>query len=275
MLSYQHAYHAGCYADVIKHVFLSRILKYMIQKDSPLLYLESHAGRGLYDLEDRFAKKTQEAKEGIFKLWPTRSSLPQEFKPFCEVLESLNTQQQLKYYPGSPQLAINLLRPQDRVYLCELHPQEIDHLKKCQTQEKKIIIEDTDGLAKIKALVPPPEKRALIFIDPSYEVKSEYEMVAKTIVDNVKKFPQGVYVLWYPIVNPQYHANLLKKLKKIPSDKTLRLEFFIDNPNKKGMYGTGLFIVNPPYVLNEEAKTIFKAFKAIFHEFNTHSVIEK
>jgi 23S rRNA (adenine2030-N6)-methyltransferase len=273
MLSYQHAYHAGCYADVIKHVFLSRILNYMTQKDTPLLYLETHGGRGLYDLEDHFARKTKEAHDGIFKYWPKRNNLPSPFLPFNQVIESLNTAN-LKYYPGSPQIAIDLLRSQDRLFLCELHPQEIDHLKKRQNKQKKIIIEETDGLAKIKALLPPKEKRAVVFIDPSYEVKSEYEHVAKTLALNVKKFPQGVYILWYPIVNQDYHATLLRQLKKIDAEKTLRVEFYINNPDKKGMYGTGLFIINPPYVLNDEAKTILTTFQDIFHDQKTQYIIE-
>ena len=260
MLSYQHAYHAGCYADVIKHLILTRIISYLTQKDKPLLYLDTHSGRGLYDLEDKFAQKTNEFQAGIGKLWPQKNNLPVEFKQFIEVIEHLNPSA-LKYYPGSPQIAQDLLRSQDRIYLCELHPQEINYLKKHASQ-KNIYIEATDGLSKIKALVPPPEKRALIFIDPSYEVKTEYEASALAVVNNFIKFPQGVYILWYPIVDTIHHSTILKYFKKIPTDKKLRLEFYLGQ--KINMYGTGMLIINPPYTLATESQTIFQALQKIY-----------
>ena len=269
MLSYQHAYHAGCYADVVKHIFLTRILSYMTQKDKPFLYLETHSGRGMYDIKDHYAKKTQEAQDGIVKLWPHKDELPNEFSAYLKIIESINAQNELRYYPGSPKLAIDLLRSEDRVYLCELHPQEIDYLKKIKTREKNIYIEETDGIAKINAIVPPKEKRALIFVDPSYELKEEYKSIPRAIANDFKKFPTGVYCIWYPILASQAHEILLKQLAKIETDKTLKLEFYVESTNSKGILGTGLYIINPPYILEQEAQVIFKALQKVYSDKKT------
>ncbi|MDQ5884746.1 MAG: Ribosomal large subunit methyltransferase [Pseudomonadota bacterium] len=274
MLSYQHIYHAGCFADVIKHTFLSRIMDYMTQKDKPMVYLETHAGRGLYDLESRISKKTGEAQEGIFKLWPHRDRLIPEFSPFIQTILQVNNEKKLRYYPGSAQMAILNLRPQDRLMLCELHPQELRALESLPTLGKKISIEQTDGIEKIKAVVPPHEKRGLIFIDPSYELKTEYQTIPKAIALNYKKFPQGVYVLWYPMLHSLAHQILIKHLKRIPSEKTLHLQFWMENSKDNGMYGTGLFVINSPFVLAEEAKNIFKNLQAIFHDQKSGYLIE-
>jgi 23S rRNA (adenine2030-N6)-methyltransferase len=269
MLSYQHAYHAGCYADVVKHIFLSRILAYMTQKDKPLLYLETHGGRGVYDIKDHYAKKTQEAQDGIIKLWPHKEQLTKEFSNYLKIIESMNTPHELRHYPGSPKIAIELLRPQDRIYLCERHPQEIEYLKQLKTSTKNIYIEETEGIAKMNALVPPKEKRALIFIDPSYELKDEYKSIPRAIANDYKKFPLGVYCIWYPILNHLGHEVLLKQLAKINTNKTLKLEFYVENTNSKGIRGTGLYIINPPYVLEQEAQVIFKALQKVYSDKKT------
>lgn len=274
MLSYQHIYHAGCFADVIKHVFLSRIIEYMTQKDKPFLYLETHAGRGLYDLESPMAKKTAEAQQGIHKFWPERSRLNESFAPFIQALLKINPNERLRYYPGSPQIAMTHLRQQDRLVFCELHPQELRALQKISNQNQKIFIEQTDGMEKMKAVLPAREKRALIFIDPSYEIKNEYQSIPKNIAANYKKFPQGVYVLWYPMLPSLAHQTLIKHLKKIPTDKTLHLQFWLEDSKNQGMYGTGLFIINPPYVLAEEAQTIFKSLQFIFADHKSQYLIE-
>lgn len=274
MLSYQHIYHAGCFADVVKHVFLSRIIDYMTQKDKPMLYLETHAGRGLYDLESRISKKTGEAQNGIFKLWPHHQNLVPGFMPFIHTLQKVNHFKKLRFYPGSAQIALHQCRQHDRLIFCELHPQEILALQSLPTLGKKLSIEQVDGIEKIKAQVPPLEKRALIFIDPSYEVKEEYQSIPKAITLNYKKFPQGVYVLWYPMISSLAHQTLIKHLKRIPAERTLHLQFWMENSKKNGMYGTGLYIINPPYILAKEAQSIFKNLKTIFNDQQCGYLIE-
>lgn len=267
MLSYQHSFHAGCYADVIKHFCLCQILAYMTQKDKPMLYLDTHAGRGSYDLTSPDAQKTGEAKDGIIKLLAHRNELPSIFAPYLETIGK-NT----GYYPGSPLIALKLLRPIDRIYACELHPREFSILNTIRSKNAKFHAAAIDGIAALNALLPPPEKRALVFIDPSYEVKSEYQSIPKALLNAYKKFPQAVFVLWYPIVDQEYHYQMLKQFKRLESDKTLRVEFFTNDD--RGMNGTGLWFINPPYTLKNDLKIACEIFKKIFNAKGSSYLIE-
>ena len=254
MLSYQHGYHAGNFADVLKHITLSLLLSYMIKKEKPLLYLETHAGKGLYDLQDKQALKTGEAVEGIERLWPEAKTLPGVFKPYIERLHSFNQHGTLRYYPGSPAIAIDSLRTQDRLVCCELHPGEFKHLQDVDTQGKRVSYEHVNGIDRLKALLPPIERRGLIFIDPSYEIKTDYQQIPAAVKDAYQRFATGVYCIWYPLVDKQLHAKLLRGLKEVGADHYLRIEFYLGDDSKPGMTGTGLWIINPPYILHSQLK---------------------
>ena len=267
MLSYQHSFHAGCYADVIKHFSLCHILTYMTQKDKPMLYLETHAGRGSYDLTSADAQKTGEAKDGILKVLAHQKTLPKIFNTYLEVVGD-----DVHYYPGSPLIALKLLRAIDRIYACELHPREFSILNTIRSKEIKFHAAEIDGIEALNALLPPPEKRAFVFIDPSYEIKSEYQTIPKAIIKAYKKFPQAVYALWYPIVDQECHYQMLKQFKRLDSDKTLRIEFFIND--ERGMRGTGLWFINPPYTLKEDLKIACEYFKKIFNPIGSSYLIE-
>ena len=169
MLSYQHGYHAGNFADVVKHITLTQLLSYLKKKDKPLFYLETHSGKGQYDLRDKQAEKTGEYKQGIKLIWPDRKQLPPIFKDYFAAIKALNHEDGLRNYPGSPFLAINALRMQDRLYLCELHPTEFEVLDEMQHFNKKVHTSNTDGIVSMNGLLPPQEKRGLIFIDPSFD----------------------------------------------------------------------------------------------------------
>lgn len=272
MLSYQHAYHAGCYADVFKHFLLSRLITYMTQKDKPLLYLDTHSGRGCYDLHDKYFQKTGEAERGIQKFWSRTSSLPEMFHAFLSCFNQ--DEPKVRHYPGSPQIAIDLLRPSDRIYLCERHPTEFSHLKAVPAKGKKVFSDQADGMEKLLALIPPPEKRGLFFIDPSFEIKSEYSSIPKLIQKAYQKFPQGVYVLWYPIISRFYHEKIILGMRKVPTDKQLRIEFNHDKIQNDGMNGSGLWIINPPYTLKNEAERACQIFKTIFNPEHSSFLIE-
>jgi 23S rRNA (adenine2030-N6)-methyltransferase len=267
MLSYQHSFHAGCYADVIKHFTLCQVLAYMTQKDKPLVYLETHAGRGIYDINGPDANKTGEAKDGIIKFLQQKNQLPKVFDIYLKVLEDNHP-----YYPGSPIIALNLLREIDRVYACELHPREFSLLNTIRSKTVKFHAASIDGITAMNALLPPPEKRALVFIDPSYEIKSEYQSVVKAILTAYKKFPQAVFMLWYPIVDQEYHYQLLKKFKQVSPDKSLRVEFFINDD--RGMKGTGLWLINPPYTLKNDLVTACESFKSMFNPKGSSYLVE-
>ncbi|MCC5793080.1 MAG: 23S rRNA (adenine(2030)-N(6))-methyltransferase RlmJ [Legionellaceae bacterium] len=264
MLSYQHAYHAGNFADVIKHLSLCLICDYLTQKDKPLFYLETHAGRGLYDLNDAMAQKTGEYKEGVALLWRERQNLPAVFSSWINAIAPYN-QKHLRYYPGSPVFAAQLLRPIDRLYCCELHPQEFAALQQVALQNRRMHIHQTDGIASMQALLPPKEKRGLIFIDPSYEIKEEYKTIPQAIDNAFQRFSTGVFCLWYPCVNPWLTEQLNTKMRKIACKNSVHVHFNLNQPNQPGMTATGLWILNPPYVL---AKQLEQALSIICPYFN-------
>lgn len=275
MLSYQHGYHAGNFADVIKHLALTRLLNYLIQKDKPLFYLETHSGKGLYDLKDRQAEKTGEYKQGIQLIWPDKKKLSPLFKEYLKIIDQLNENHQLRHYPGSPFIAINMLRKQDRLYLCELHPAEYDALDQMPHMNKKVHISNNDGIAAMRALVPPPEKRGLIFIDPSFERKEEYKDIPLAIKQAVARFSNGVFCLWYPVVNRRLSDKLCRTMKEIGASNTLRVEFNLTMSPKDGMTGCGLWIINPPYTFINEIKTIFDTLRSYFNPGISSYIVEE
>lgn len=265
MLSYQHSYHAGCFADVMKHVILTRLLDYLTQKDAPLLYLDTHAGRGCYDLQDRHALKTNEAQLGIQPVWEKRAQLPPLFSPYIKMITQLNIEQNnvLRYYPGSPEIAIQLLRKQDRLVFCELHPAEFDVLTQLPHQRRRVSCQKTHGLIHLNALLPPIERRGLIFIDPSYEHKTAYQEIIQALKSAYKRCATATYCVWYPYIDKALHAKFLRDLQAMPIKNTLRLEFYINQQSGVGMTGSGLWIINPPYTLAEEGKQILSTLTQI------------
>lgn len=265
MLSYQHGYHAGNFADVIKHLTLTRLLNYITQKDKPLFYLETHSGKGLYDLQDKQALKTGEYKQGIQLLWPDKKQMPEVCKPYFDVLKQLNPQNELTHYPGSPFFAIQQLRQQDRLYLCELHPREYEALNQMPHFNKKVHVSNIDGLAALNALLPPQEKRGLIFIDPSFERKEEYKDIPKAIKMAHSKFSTGLYCLWYPVVNKHLTEQLHRGMQQIKVNSSINIEFNLTLAHQEGMTGCGLWVINPPYTLASEMKIILDLLKTYFN----------
>ncbi len=264
MLSYQHGYHAGGFADVLKHVILTQIMQYLIQKDKPLFYLETHSGRGIYRLHDKQALKTGEAREGIELLWQKKEILPEVFSQFINILTIFNPDHALQIYPGSPAIALETLRPKDRLVCCELHPREYEMLIQLAKQQKRVSYGHEDGIKKMLALLPPPERRGLIFIDPSYEIKTEYRDIPKAMQKAYQRFETGVYCLWYPLIDRKLHEQLLRGLAAI-SDRSLQIELHLNQPHKQGMQGCGLWVINPPHKLKSEAKIVLETLQKMFN----------
>jgi 23S rRNA (adenine2030-N6)-methyltransferase len=256
MLSYQHSYHAGCFADVMKHLILTRLLHYLTQKDKPLFYLDTHAGRGLYDLQDEHALKTQEAQGGIYPLWEKRDQLSALCSLYIDTIACLNEADTLRHYPGSPQIAISLLRQQDRLFFCELHPTEFQYLGQLAIKRRTVFLKKEDGFGLLDSLLPPIERRGLVFIDPSYERKTEYEEVVQWIKKAHNRCASITYCVWYPLIRNQLPYQFLKKLKTIEPNKFLHLEFYKTTKSHLGMTGSGLWIINPPYILAQESEVI-------------------
>ncbi|MFN3701563.1 MAG: 23S rRNA (adenine(2030)-N(6))-methyltransferase RlmJ [Alphaproteobacteria bacterium] len=250
MLSYQHAYHAGNLADIHKHVALAAALDYLTQKPKPVSYIETHAGRGLYDLSAAEALKTGEAASGIGWLLGSNLLPPQSL--YARTLRAIQDKFGRNAYAGSPLMAQTLLRPDDRLFLAELHPQEYDALAKLFAADKRVKTAKQDGLAYARGLLPPTPRRGLILIDPSYEIKSEYEQIADFVLEAHKKWPVGVIMLWYPLLAAQRHEAMITKLERAALPKALRheVDFSARNNPRHGMRGSGLYIINTPFGLD-------------------------
>lgn len=247
MLSYQHIYHAGNLADVHKHVLLAWILSYMVRKDKPVSYIETHAGRGLYDLQDPAALKTAEAAEGIYKA----SDFFDDAHPFAGVLTQIRRDFGASFYPGSPLIAASLLRPGDRMHFAELHPAEFDALD-FNTSSTGAKCYQMDGFELAHSICPPTPRRGAMLIDPSYEIKTDYTKIPQQISKLRKSWNVGVICLWYPILTVSQHMGMLRSLQQ-DHPSALRHEVRFP-PAKKGhgMIGSGIFVINPPYGLAEE-----------------------
>ena len=261
MLSYQHIYHAGNLADVQKHALLCAMLGYMTRKDKPPSYLETHAGRGLYQLDAPEAVKTGEAAAGI-DLIQSRGLLPQEH-PYAQALARVRGAHGARAYPGSPVLAATCLRPLDRLPLAELHPQENAALTRAMAGTGAHIVRQ-DGFAMAQAICPPDPRRGLMLIDPSYEVKADYDAIPKTIAKLHRKWNVGVIALWYPILTSGAHGPMLKALEALNLPKVLRHELTFP-PVRAGhrMIGTGMFILNTPWGTEADAQALDRMFAAL------------
>lgn len=249
MLSYRHGFHAGNFADVLKHTVLVHMLEYMIQKEKPLRIIDTHAGAGVYKLNGPQAQKNREFDNGISHLWASEQT-PAAIARLVELVGTINSGEQLQLYPGSPLIAQTLMRPIDRLFLHELHPTDFQFLRDCMRDDRRIKVENEDGFTSLQALLPPPDRRALILIDPSYEVKSDYQHLIKQLVQAHKRFPTGTYAIWYPVVLRQRIDEMELALKKSGIKNIQLMEFGLqaDNP-EYGMTSSGMIVINPPWTL--------------------------
>ncbi|MGL4234555.1 23S rRNA (adenine(2030)-N(6))-methyltransferase RlmJ [Tabrizicola sp.] len=258
MLSYQHLYHAGNLADVHKHAALAWVLDYLTRKEKPLTYIETHAGRGVYDLDSDAAVKTGEAAAGI----ALAEGLFPPDHPYRQRLEEARAAHGPRSYPGSPLIAALGLRESDTIHLAELHPQEHAHLK-AAAKDWGAHVHQQDGFELALALTPPTPRRGLMLIDPSYEVKADYEAIPRHMANIHRKWNVGILILWYPILTGAAHGPMLKALTAAFPDG-LRHEVRFP-PVREGhrMEGSGLFTVNPPYGLEAELKDLTTRFAAL------------
>jgi 23S rRNA (adenine2030-N6)-methyltransferase len=262
MLSYRHAFHAGNHADVLKHLVQVLILHYLVGKqDKPLRYIDTHAGAGSYDLRAVFASKNREFDTGITRLW-SRDDLPHALKAYVDVVRGFNSSGQLLHYPGSPAIAAQVLHAPHRLQLFELHPDDAMRLGKWARHDRRIRTAQEDGFAALKAILPPPEKRALVMIDPPYEVKTDYSTALAALQLAIKKFATGVYALWYPLLQRDEVKTLVKKLEALPV-KSLLVELPVQAEAGGGMYGSGMFVVNPPWVLQQQLEACLPYLHAV------------
>jgi len=253
MLSYRHAFHAGNHADVLKHVVLVQLLRYLTQKDKPLWFIDTHAGAAAYALDEGYATKHAEFETGIGRLW-TLEDLPQAVAEYAGQVRAFNPDGALRRYPGSPQLALQLLRAQDRLRLFELHSTESRLLQQYfRGDAPRAIVQAGDGFAGLQAVLPPPSRRALVLVDPSYEDKGDYRQVLTALRDAQKRFAAGVYAVWYPQVQRRESSQFPGQLKQLQEKDWLHVTLTVKKPvaGGFGLHGSGMFILNPPWLLPE------------------------
>jgi len=282
MLSYRHAFHAGNFADVLKHSVLTLVLDYMTRKEKGFHYIDSHSGAGMYQLNDDYAQKTSEYKGGIAKLIGT-TNLPDTLLLYVDLIKQLNginTQgDELELYPGSPAIAKAFMRRQDSTHLFELHSTDIQHLTDFCYRWKKCFVKQSDGYQGVLGLLPPPSRRGVVLIDPPYELKDDYQKAVRTIIKAYKKFSTGTYILWYPVVKRDLVDGMVDAFTNIESSKEpnkksnnetssevrnlIQVELCLSADTEEyGMTGTGLFIVNPPWQLAAQMNEILPYLKA-------------
>lgn len=252
MLSYRHAFHAGNHADVLKHLVLILSSRYLGQKEKPYWIIDTHAGAGLYALDGAYASKLKEYETGIGKLWD-RQDLPPALAEYVSLVRALNPDGKLRFYPGSPWLALQTLRPQDRLRLFELHSSDHKLLQENFGKEKRTALFNSNGFDAFKSLLPPPPRRALVLIDPPYETRDDYPDVISALKEGLERFPGGTYAIWYPQLARQEARQLPEKLKRLPLDNWLHAALTVHTPSPDGigMHGSGMFIINPPWTLHK------------------------
>lgn len=259
MLSYNHIYHAGCAADVFKHTILSLILVHLNKKDKPYTVIDTHAGRGIYNLNDERARKTGEALLGIMRLtqYAANNDLIEEIKPYLAAVKSLNDKcpSSANFYPGSPMIAHSLMRANDSLILCELNKTEAEELRRNMDFDN-VHIHCRDGYEAALSLTPPANRRGLLFIDPSYEDVWEYDKASETVKAVLHRYREGIIALWYPVLEKRntQRENMLSCIKALAAkDKVLDISMRTEHKTL-AMRASGMIIINPPYTLANKAK---------------------
>lgn len=250
-MNYRHAYHAGNFADVVKHALLTLVLAHLKRKDTPFCVVDTHAGIGRYDLEGVEAGKTGEFREGIGRLLEG-GDLPSLLADYGAAVRSVNPDwPELKAYPGSPRIARFMLRPQDRLALVELHPEDAQTLKREFARDPQTGVHLQDAYIALRALLPPKERRGLVLIDPPFEVKDEFRRIAKGLAEALERWPTGIYGIWYPIKELDQVDRFLGELVGL-GRPCFTAELFRYSPTDPArLNGTGLVLINPPWKLDE------------------------
>ncbi|WP_316204856.1 MULTISPECIES: 23S rRNA (adenine(2030)-N(6))-methyltransferase RlmJ [unclassified Bradyrhizobium] len=263
-MNYRHAFHAGGFADVIKHIVLTRILIYLQEKPAAFRVIDTHAGAGLYDLTGEEASRSGEWRTGIARIMQARFSdqALALVAPYLDIVRAFNPKAELAAYPGSPLIARALLRPQDRMTACELAPVPRKHLIDVLRRDTQARVVDLDGWVALPAFVPPNERRGLVLIDPPFEAKDEFERLGERFAIAFAKWPTGIYLLWYPAKSRRATDELVQHVAGLaaaakPPGKLLRVEFSVaPQVAGEGLATTGLLVVNPPWTLHDELKII-------------------
>ena len=254
-MNYRHVYHAGNFADVVKHAVLALCIEHLKQKPAPFRVIDTHAGIGRYDLAGVEAGKTLEFADGIGRIAgvdaaPIPAAAAEALAPYLAVLREVNAGEGLSVYPGSPEIAARLARAGDRLVFNELHPADHATLAAAYQGDRRVKVLDLDAWTAVKALLPPPERRGLVLIDPPFEAKDEFEKLAEALGEAVRRFATGTFLLWHPVKDPATVDAFHRAIAPLALEKTLRAELMARAPTDPAkLNGCGVFLVNPPWTL--------------------------
>jgi 23S rRNA (adenine2030-N6)-methyltransferase len=260
-MNYRHAFHAGNHADVLKHAVLARVLTYLTQKDKPLAVLDAHAGIGVYDLQGTEADKTGEWQGGIGLLGAAFApEVEAILSPYRHCLAALNPKGDVRFYPGSPEIILRLLRGGDRLLANELHPSDAETLRQNYWGETRLVVLQQDALQAVKSQLPFKERRGLVLIDPPYEQKNEAAHTVRMIAQGFQRFQTGCFILWYPVTTDPFVDHLLDDVATLGIGNILRAELRVKHTHEaSGLSGSGLLILNPPFILEGELRILLPA----------------
>ncbi|MDE2577559.1 MAG: 23S rRNA (adenine(2030)-N(6))-methyltransferase RlmJ [Hyphomicrobiales bacterium] len=259
-MNYAHVFHAGNFADVFKHALLARILVYLMRKDAPLRVIDTHAGEGAYDLTREEAARSGEWRGGVGLLPALADNAARALlQPYLDCLGACDAAGRPALYPGSPLIAAQLLRAQDRALFCEMHPRAYAALQTRFARDRRVKTFAMDGWQGLSAFTPPPERRGLVLIDPPFEQRDEFAQMARAGAKAFSKWRTGVFAFWYPVKDARAVEHFIATMRADCDGPALRLEIAVDGPRAGGLTRTGLLVLNPPYVLEEEARTLLPA----------------
>lgn len=250
MLSYRHAFHAGNHADVFKHLVLTLVIRALLVKEKPFVFMDTHAGAGRYHLGSGMARKNWEYESGIHRLW-SQPDPPEAIQHYLAAVRTTNPGKALTWYPGSPRIVRHFLRPRDRMALCELHPNEALLLAREFQGDQQVRVEPMDGYAALKAWLPPRERRGLVHLDPAYELKDERRRLLEALAEAHHRWATGIYAVWYPIQDRATADDFLRRCKRLGIPRVLVAELTVLNEEPLHLIGSGMLLINPPWQLDE------------------------
>ncbi len=261
-MNYRHAFHAGNFGDVLKHAVLALAIGHLKGKDTPFRVIDTHAGTGMTDLAGAAAEKTLEWQSGIGRLIgpgapPLPDAIAAVLAPYLDQVRAANADGQLAAYPGSPAIARGLLRVSDRLLLNELHPQDCAALRALMRRDARVKVLEEDGFVALRSVLPPPERRALVLIDPPYEQKHELARIASELEGALRRFATGTYIVWYPVKDLAPVNAFYRQIEALELGKALRVDLYIRKPVEPDqLNGCGLLVINPPFTLAGQLKVL-------------------
>ncbi|MFM8769817.1 MAG: 23S rRNA (adenine(2030)-N(6))-methyltransferase RlmJ [Rubrivivax sp.] len=269
MLAYRHAFHAGNHGDVLKHIALMQVLRHMNLKDKGWRFVDTHAGAGGYSLHSTYAKKNGEYTQGVGRLWG-RTDVPAPVADYLDLIRQFNGGSTLKQYPGSPAIANALCREQDQLRLFEMHPTDYRVLASYLAEEPGVEVKMSDGFEGLKSRLPPPTRRGVVLMDPSYELDRDYSRVVTALRDGMQRFADGTFMVWYPLVGKLPAVQLPKRLKALAPKRWVHARLTVQPFDARGfgMAGSGVFIINPPHTLHAELNTLLPWLHEVLKQFD-------